>query len=99
MPTCGYRDMVTCTHDQVDDLLVQVKNIPYPFWTERFKRALKRSVREMLQPHSGYNDESKSLTGGIAQLAERQLCKLDVAGSTPAASTNFCETKIVNAEC
>gem|GEM_PF-3973677 len=27
-------------------------------------------------------------SGGIAQLAERQLCKLDVAGSTPAASTN-----------
>ena len=26
-------------------------------------------------------------SGGIAQLVERQLCKLDVAGSTPAAST------------
>ena len=25
--------------------------------------------------------------GGIAQLVERQLCKLDVAGSNPAAST------------
>jgi hypothetical protein len=25
--------------------------------------------------------------GGIAQLAERQLCKLDVAGSNPATST------------
>ena len=27
------------------------------------------------------------LFGGIAQLAERQLCKLNVAGSNPAAST------------
>ena len=27
-------------------------------------------------------------SGGIAQLAERQLCKLEVAGSNPAASTN-----------
>ena len=25
--------------------------------------------------------------GGIAQLVERQLCKLDVAGSSPTAST------------
>ena len=27
--------------------------------------------------------------GGIAQLGERQLCKLDVVGSIPSASTNF----------
>ena len=27
-------------------------------------------------------------TGGIAQLVERQLCKLDVTGSSPVASTN-----------
>jgi hypothetical protein len=27
--------------------------------------------------------------GGIAQLVERQLCKLDVRGSNPLASTNF----------
>ena len=27
--------------------------------------------------------------GGIAQLVERQLCKLDVAGSNPAASTKW----------
>ena len=26
--------------------------------------------------------------GGIAQLVERQLCKLDVTGSNPVASTN-----------
>ena len=32
--------------------------------------------------------ESNRLTGGIAQLVERQLCKLDVAGSNPAASTS-----------
>ena len=43
----------------------------------RSKRALERASRET------------SRTGGIAQLAERQLCKLDVAGSNPAASTNF----------
>ena len=30
----------------------------------------------------------RSITGGIAQLVERQLCKLEVAGSNPAASTN-----------
>ena len=29
-----------------------------------------------------------SRAGGIAQLVERQLCKLDAAGSNPAASTN-----------
>ena len=28
-------------------------------------------------------------SGGIAQLVERQLCKLDVWGSNPHASTNF----------
>ena len=30
----------------------------------------------------------RSITGGIAQLVERQLCKLDVTGSSPVASTN-----------
>jgi hypothetical protein len=29
-----------------------------------------------------------TVTGGIAQLVERQLCKLDAAGSSPAASTS-----------
>ena len=32
--------------------------------------------------------------GGIAQLVERQLCKLDVAGSNPAASTNRRAVKV-----
>ena len=40
----------------------------------RSKKALERASRE-------------TSPGGIAQLVERQLCKLDVAGSTPAAST------------
>ena len=31
---------------------------------------------------------SDTLPGGIAQLVERQLCKLDVRGSNPLASTN-----------
>jgi hypothetical protein len=30
---------------------------------------------------------STSIPGGIAQLVERQLCKLDVRGSNPLAST------------
>ena len=38
------------------------------------KRALERASRE-------------TSPGGIAQLVERQLCKLDAAGSNPAAST------------
>ena len=32
-------------------------------------------------------EEWTSPAGGIAQLVERQLCKLDAAGSSPAAST------------
>ena len=32
---------------------------------------------------------SPRVFGGIAQLVERQLCKLDVAGSNPAASTKW----------
>lgn len=31
----------------------------------------------------------RTATGGIAQLVERQLCKLDVRGSSPRASTSF----------
>ena len=31
-----------------------------------------------------------SLDGAVAQLVERQLCKLDVVGSTPISSTSFC---------
>ena len=30
---------------------------------------------------------NRTATGGIAQLVERQLCKLDVRGSSPRAST------------
>ncbi len=36
--------------------------------------------------------EMESLTGGIAQLVERQLCKLDVRGSSPRASTKLRKT-------
>ncbi len=32
---------------------------------------------------------NRTATGGIAQLVERQLCKLDVRGSSPRASTSF----------
>lgn len=32
---------------------------------------------------------ARTATGGIAQLVERQLCKLDVRGSSPRASTSF----------
>lgn len=32
---------------------------------------------------------SRTATGGIAQLVERQLCKLDVRGSSPRASTSY----------
>ena len=31
----------------------------------------------------------RAITGGIAQLAEHELCKLGVAGSTPVASTSL----------
>ena len=37
--------------------------------------------------------------GGIAQLVERQLCKLDAAGSTPAASTRFYDFRFMIADC
>lgn len=30
----------------------------------------------------------RTISGGIAQLVERQLCKLEVTGSSPVASTN-----------
>ena len=33
-----------------------------------------------------YQPSTLNLTGGIAQLVERQLCKLDVRGSSPLAS-------------
>ena len=33
------------------------------------------------------NKLNKFITGGVAQLVERQLCKLDVAGSIPVTST------------
>ena len=33
------------------------------------------------------SESPRSGSGGIAQLVERQLCKLDVAGSNPATST------------
>ncbi len=35
----------------------------------------------------GHASRETSRAGGIAQLVERQLCKLDAAGSSPAAST------------
>ena len=41
-----------------------------------------RRTREWAVSRSGQS------TGGIAQLVERQLCKLDVTGSSPVASTN-----------
>ena len=34
---------------------------------------------------------SFQITGGIAQLVERQLCKLDVRGSSPLTSTPACK--------
>ena len=56
-------------------LLTQVECLPHPFRTVKaVQQALERASRE-------------TSPGGIAQLVERQLCKLDVAGSTPAAST------------
>ena len=39
-------------------------------------------------------DESSEI-GGIAQLVERQLCKLDVRGSTPLASTKVSDDEKV----
>ena len=35
----------------------------------------------------GHASRETPRAGGIAQLVERQLCKLDAAGSSPAAST------------
>ncbi len=35
------------------------------------------------------------LSGGVAHLVERQLCKLDVAGSSPVTSTIFLEIAAV----
>ncbi len=58
----------------------------------------KRS-RRMILPHPpraaeaarreapGHASRETPRAGGIAQLVERQLCKLDAAGSSPAAST------------
>ena len=57
----------------------RLKSSPHPLRTApgRSPRALERASRETAR------------TGGIAQLVERQLCKLDAAGSNPAASTIF----------
>ncbi len=40
---------------------------------------------------SGLSEKS----GGVAHLVERQLCKLDVAGSSPVTSTIFLEIAAV----
>ena len=42
-------------------------------------------------PRCRAHSRSPKNAGGIAQLGERQLCKLDVAGSIPVASTKHPE--------
>ena len=53
--------------------------LPFPFRTAVFNRRPIIALERV---------ETDVPSGGIAQLAERQLCKLDVAGSNPAASTS-----------
>ena len=52
------------------------------------RSALPSRVGEELHSVSG-ELKSASLVGGIAQLVERQLCKLEVRGSNPLASKIF----------
>ena len=54
-----------------------ISSVPYPFRIAAKAASFNTFERASWIPR----------TGGIAQLAERQLCKLDVAGSNPAAST------------
>jgi hypothetical protein len=46
------------------------------------------SVRSVVQIHLGPPTSDALLDGAVAQLVERQLCKLDVRGSSPLASIN-----------
>ena len=49
-----------------------------------------RADGRVLRLHSAFGIlQSAFGVGGIAQLVERQLCKLDVRGSNPLASTSF----------
>jgi hypothetical protein len=57
--------------------------------TREFDRITHNSV--FASPHHTPGKDARipiPCTGGIAQLVERQLCKLDVRGSNPLASTD-----------
>ncbi len=47
------------------------------------------SVRSVVQIHLGPPSSDELLDGAVAQLVERQLCKLDVVGSIPISSTEI----------
>jgi hypothetical protein len=50
----------------------------------------KREVGGSSPPRPTTSDDDRLLDGAVAQLVERQLCKLDVVGSIPISSTrNF----------
>ena len=57
----------------------QARNKSHRFWIEII---IVRSFNWLFWSRS-------DRAGGIAQLVERQLCKLDVVGSNPSTSTNF----------
>ena len=93
----GYRGVETRTRNTRQ---AQVGEVPHPFRTARSERRAQASVRErrasgdgrrasVETPAPGPRRLTPGKAGGIAQLAERQLCKLDVAGSNPAASTSL----------
>lgn len=58
---------------------------------QRTKRCVNSQFAWSETEHDVRDDlfSNRTATGGIAQLVERQLCKLDVRGSSPRASTSF----------
>jgi hypothetical protein len=56
---------------------------------------IKKAGKEFLEIGNRQSTFGNSESGGIAQLVERQLCKLEVRGSNPLASRNSAETKFI----
>jgi hypothetical protein len=54
----------------------------------RTTSASSRNMNERDKASLATGDMPRTQSGGIAQLVERQLCKLEVTGSNPVASTN-----------
>jgi hypothetical protein len=62
---------------------------------ERVNQETRNAGKDFLEISHLQSTFGNSSFGGIAQLVERQLCKLEVRGSNPLASKNFAETKFI----